>query len=46
MNFRDTYRYNIAAYRLARVIGLTNVPVSIERTFERSPRRSRGGWTT
>jgi hypothetical protein len=37
IDFRDTYRYNIAAYRLARVIGLTNVPASIERTFERSP---------
>src|SRR5262245_53246244 len=23
-NFRDTYRYNIAAYRLARILGLEN----------------------
>ena len=31
LNFRDTYRYNIAAYQLARLLGMTNVPVSIER---------------
>ena len=31
LNFRDSYRYNIAGYRLARMLGMTNVPVSIER---------------
>ena len=31
VNFRDTYRYNIAGYRLARLIGLTTVPISVER---------------
>jgi hypothetical protein len=31
VNFKDTYRYNIAAYRLARLLGLTNVPVSVKR---------------
>src|SRR5262245_60361106 len=31
VNFRDTYRYNIAGYRLARLIGLNTVPVSVER---------------
>jgi hypothetical protein len=31
MNFRDTYRYNVAAYRLARLLELDNVPVSVER---------------
>jgi hypothetical protein len=36
INFRDSYRYNIAAYRLARRLGLHNVPVSIERRVERS----------
>ena len=34
MNFKDTYRYNIAGYRLARLIGLDNVPMSVERTVE------------
>jgi len=31
INFRDSYRYNIAAYRLDRLIGLGIVPVSVER---------------
>jgi hypothetical protein len=31
VNFRDTYRYNIAGYRLARLIGLNTVPMSVER---------------
>lgn len=31
INFRDSYRYNIAAYRLDRLIGLGIIPVSIER---------------
>ena len=30
-NFKDTYRYNIAAYRVARLIGLTTVPMSVRR---------------
>jgi hypothetical protein len=30
-NFKDTYRYNIAGYRLARLLGMDNVPVSVER---------------
>jgi hypothetical protein len=34
LNFKDTYRYNIAGYRLARLIGLTNVPMSVERAVE------------
>jgi hypothetical protein len=34
VNFRDTYRYNIAGYRLARLIGLTRVPMSVERDIE------------
>jgi hypothetical protein len=33
-NFRDTYRYNIAAYRLARLIGLDNVPMSVPRLID------------
>jgi hypothetical protein len=31
INFRDSYRYNIAAYRLDRLIGLGIIPVSVER---------------
>ena len=32
LNFKDAYRYNIAAYRLARMLGMSNVPASVERT--------------
>src|SRR5262245_10553566 len=31
VNFKDTYRYNIAGYRLAQLLGLDNVPMSVER---------------
>ncbi len=31
LNFRDSYRYNIAGYRLALLVGLDNVPMSVER---------------
>jgi hypothetical protein len=31
INFRDTYRYNIAGYRLARLLHIAHVPVSVER---------------
>jgi hypothetical protein len=31
INFRDTYRYNIAGFRLSRLLGLDNVPMSVER---------------
>ena len=34
VNFRDSYRYNIAAYRLARLLELDNVPMSVERQVE------------
>ena len=30
-NFRDSYKYNIAAYKLDRLLGLNMVPVSVER---------------
>jgi hypothetical protein len=36
-NFKDQYRYNIAAYRIARLLGLTNVPVSVERKVGDTP---------
>ena len=32
-NFTDSYRFNIAGYRLARVLELDNVPVSVERSY-------------
>ncbi len=32
--FRDSYRYNVAAYRLDRMLDLHMVPVSVERTVE------------
>jgi hypothetical protein len=31
LNFKDTYRFNIAAYRLARLLGIDTVPMSVER---------------
>jgi len=31
LNFKDTYRFNIAGYRLARLLGLDVVPMSVER---------------
>jgi hypothetical protein len=36
VNFKDTYRYNIAGYRVARLLGLY-VPVSVERSFQGKP---------
>jgi hypothetical protein len=36
-NFRDTYRYNVAAYLLARLLGLQNVPVSVPRIVDGKP---------
>jgi len=34
INFKDTYRYNIGAYRLARLLGMENVPMSVKRIVE------------
>jgi hypothetical protein len=33
VGFKDTYRYNIAAYRLSLLLGLDNVPMSVQRNF-------------
>lgn len=33
-NFRDTYKFNIAAYRLAKLLGMENVPMSVERDLD------------
>ncbi len=35
LNFRDSYKFNIAAYQLDRLINLNMVPVSVERKFGR-----------
>jgi hypothetical protein len=32
LNFRDSYKFNIAAYRLDRLLGLNMIPVSVERS--------------
>ena len=37
VNFRDCYCYNIAAYRLAVLLGLDNVPMSVKRVVEGKP---------
>ena len=37
VNFKDTYRYNIAGYRLSRLLGLDNVPMSVERKVKGKP---------
>jgi hypothetical protein len=34
-NFRDTWRFNVAAYELDKLLDLNMVPVSVERRFER-----------
>ena len=46
-NFKDTYQFNIAAWKLARLLGIENMmpPTSIEGT-RGNPRLSAGGWTT
>jgi hypothetical protein len=37
VNFKDSWRYNVAAYRLAVALGLDNVPMSVERVVEGKP---------
>lgn len=32
-NFKDTYKFNIAAYKLDRILGLNMVPVHVQRSF-------------
>jgi hypothetical protein len=36
LNFKDTYRFNIAAYRLGLLLGI-RVPMSVQRDFEGKP---------
>jgi hypothetical protein len=35
LHFKDSYKFNIAAYRLALLLGLENVPPSVERSYQR-----------
>ena len=37
VNFRDCYCYNVAAYHLAVLLGLDNVPMSVKRVVEGKP---------
>lgn len=37
LNFKDSWRFNVAAYRLNRLLQLGNVPVSIERHYNGKP---------
>ncbi len=37
LNFRDSYRYNVAAYRLAVLLGMDNVPMSVLRRVGGEP---------
>jgi hypothetical protein len=37
INFKDSYRYNVGAYRLAVLLGLDNVPMSVERRVDGKP---------
>jgi hypothetical protein len=37
LNFKDSYRFNVAGYRLARLLGLDHVPMSVERRVEGRP---------
>jgi hypothetical protein len=34
INFRDTYKFNIAAYRLGQLLGLDNISPSVERSYD------------
>jgi hypothetical protein len=36
-NFRDSWSFNVAAYKIARLIGLDFVPVSVERRWKSTP---------
>ena len=33
-NFKDTWRYNVGGYRLARLLGMNNVPMSVKRVID------------
>jgi hypothetical protein len=37
LNFKDTWRYNVAAYRLNQILQLGSIPVSVERHYNGKP---------
>jgi hypothetical protein len=37
LNFRDSYKFNIAAYRLSVLLGMDNVPMSVDRRVRGKP---------
>ncbi len=37
LNFRDSYKFNIAAYRLGRMLGLGMIPPAVERKIDGKP---------
>jgi hypothetical protein len=37
LNFKDSWRYNVAAYRLNQILQLGRIPVSVERTHRGKP---------
>jgi hypothetical protein len=37
LNFKDEWRFNVAAYRLDRLLGLNMVPVTVERRYSTRP---------
>ena len=45
LNFKDSWRFNVAAYRIDRLLGLEMTPPSVERRYGARRRRSPGGST-
>ena len=37
LNFKDTWKFNLAAYKLDRLLGLNMVPVTVERRYDGNP---------
>jgi hypothetical protein len=37
LDFKDSYKYNVAAYRLSRLLGMNNLPVCVERVVQGKP---------
>jgi len=45
-NFRDTWKFNVAAFRIGRLLGIENIPMSVEQSSTAEHVRCRGGWIT
>ena len=46
LGFRDTYKFNIAAYRLDKLLDVRMIPPSVGAMWKATRLPSRGGWTT